>query len=55
MYSSSPVPLVPLRYPFYSSGNSTRLIYELEISSLIFVVSIFHIIGSVVVGGRGPF
>ena len=34
IYSSSPVPLVPLQCPFCSSRNSLRLINELKISSL---------------------
>ena len=45
MYSISPILLVSLQYPFFSSGNNLRLINESYISSLFCSASIFHIIG----------
>ena len=45
IYSSSPVPLVPLWHPFCLTENSPGFMCESYFSSLIFVVSIFQIIG----------
>ena len=50
MYNSCPAPLVPSRHPFCSLGNSPWLISKSLISSLIFAISIFHMISRHVMG-----
>ena len=45
VWSSSPVRLTTLRHRICSSGNSPRFISKSKISSLVFAVRIFNIIG----------